>query len=185
MDFKKYLSAGSTDPKQILKFVLGFAAVMLVLWLIMVSRMDFSGTGDPATAEARERGDSLRSAITRNEGRPQNQETPRESPNIFFNALTTFVVLISLLALVWIWSRTKGNSTERKSGMFHELGGQMLGQGAQLKVIEINNEIWVMAISEGTVNLLHRYSKDEWTEDIEPSEPSETSFYKMFKGEKK
>lgn len=185
MDFKKYLSAGSTDPKQILKFVLGFAAVMLVLWLIMVSRMDFTATGDPATAEARERGDSLRSAITRNEGQPQSREMSQESPNIFFNALTTFLILITLLGLVWIWSRSKGNSTERRKGMFHELGGQILGQGAQLKVIEINNEIWIMAISEGSVNLLHRYSKDEWTEEIEAKEPVETSFYKLFKGEKK
>lgn len=185
MDFKKYLSAGSTDPKQILKFVLGFAAVMLVLWLVMVSQMDFSGSGDPATPEDRMRADSLRSAISQNDGPIQSAESGEESPDIFFNALTTFLILITLLGLVWIWSRSKGNSPERNTNMFNELGGQMLGQGTQLKVIEINNEIWVMGVSEGSVSLLHRYAKEDWAGKIEPDEPIESSFYKMFKGEKK
>ncbi len=64
MDFKKYLSGSSADPKQILKFVLGFAAVMLVLWLVMVSQMDFDSTGSASTPEEQMRADSLRSAIT-------------------------------------------------------------------------------------------------------------------------
>lgn len=188
MDFKKYLSAGSSDPKQILKFVLGFAAVMLVLWLVMVSQMDFNGTSSASTPEEQMRADSLRSAITQNDGAIQSQarQSREESPDIFFNALTTFVILIVMLALVWLWSRTRGSSPQSASGIFREVGGQVLGQGAQLKVIEINDEIWVMGLSEGGVNLLHRYSKDEWVEQEEPSgNPVESNFYKLFKGEKK
>lgn len=186
MDFKKYLSAGSTDPKQILKFVLGFAAVMLVLWLVMVSQMDFTGSGDPATPEDRMRADSLRSAISQNNGHIQSAEaSEEESPDIFFNAFTTFLILITLLGLVWVWTRSKGNSPQQRSNMFNEVGGQMLGQGAQLKVIEINDEIWVMGVTEGSVSLLHRYAKEDWAGKIESGEPIESSFYKMFKGEKK
>jgi flagellar biogenesis protein FliO len=185
MDFKKHLSSGSTDPKQILKFVLGFAAVMLVLWLVMISQMDFDGSSAPATSEDRMRADSLRSAITQNDGSLQSANSGRESPDIFFNALTTFLILITILGLVWIWSRTKGAQSQRKTEMFNELGGQMIGQGAQLKVIEINKEVWVMGVSDGSVNLLHRYQKDEWVEKVEPKEPIESNFYKLFKGEKK
>jgi len=185
MDFKKYLSDGSADPKQILKFVLGFAAVMLLLWLVMVSQMDFDGSGGPATSEDRMRADSLRSAISQNDGALQTADSDRESPDIFFNALTTFLILITILGIVWIWSRTKGAQAQGKTEMFNELGGQMIGQGAQLKVIEINNEIWVMGVSDGSVNLLHRYSKEDWVEKIEPNKPIESNFYKMFKGEKK
>ncbi|WP_340103525.1 flagellar biosynthetic protein FliO [Rhodohalobacter sp. 8-1] len=185
MDFKKYLSSGSTDPKQILKFVLGFAAVMLVLWLVMVSQMDFTGSGGPSTPEDRMRADSLRSAISQDSVQVQPRESEEESPDIFFNALTTFLILITLLGLVWIWTRSKGNSPQQRSNMFNEVGGQMLGQGAQLKVIEINDEIWVMSVTEGSVSLLHRYAKEDWKGKIEHGEPIESSFYKMFKGEKK
>lgn len=187
MDIKNYLSAGSTDPKKILKAVLGFAVVMLVLWLVMVSRMDFQGGGgDVATQAAQERADSLRSAISGNEPR-MRQTSEEEAPNIFFNAFTTFLVLITLLGLVWIWSRMRDSSSSSAENkrIFNELGGHVLGQGASLKIVEINEEIWVMGITEGSVNLLHRYSKEEWSEEIEKDIPRETSFYKMFKGEKK
>lgn len=187
MDFKKYMSGSTADPKQILKFVLGFAAVMLVLWLVMVSQMDFDSTGSASTPEEQMRADSLRSAISQNDGVPQSQRasSEEESPNIFFNALTTFLFLITILGLVWIWSRTKGSAPVPTTDMFKEIGGQNLGQGSQLKVIEINNEIWVMGVSDGAVSLLHRYDKEDWAGDIEPPEPIESNFYKIFKGEKK
>jgi len=187
MDFKKYMSGSSADPKQILKFVLGFAAVMLVLWLVMVSQMDFNGTGSASTPEEQMRADSLRSAINQNDGVPKSQSfaSEKESPNIFFNALTTFLVLITILGLVWVWSRSKNGTPDRSADMFKEIGGQNLGPGSQLKVIEINNEIWVVGVSEGSVSLLHRYDKDDWTGNFEPYEPVESNFYKMFKGEKK
>ena len=186
MDFKKYLSGSSADPKQILKFVLGFAAVMLVLWLVMVSQMDFDSTGSASTPEEQMRADSLRSAISQTDGVPRSQSdaSEEESPNIFFNALTTFLVLITILGLVWVWSRSKGRPAERSASLFKEIDGQNLGLGSQLKVIEINNEVWVMGVSDGSVSLLHRYDKDDWAGKIEPSEPVESNFYKMFKGEK-
>lgn len=183
MDLKNYLSSSSTDPKQILKIVLAFAVVMLVLWLFMISRMDFRGDLETADPRIQAQGDSLRSAISQNEGRPQRPE--RETPNIFFNAFTTFIVLIGLLGMVWFWARTKEKTTRKRTSL-NEIGGHMLGQGAQLKIVEINNEIWVMGITGSSVNLLHRYSHDEWIEKIEEEEPgNESSFYKMFKGENK
>ncbi|REL38670.1 hypothetical protein DYD21_01600 [Rhodohalobacter sp. SW132] len=184
MDIKNYLSSSSTDPKQILKIVLIFAAVLLVLWLIMVSRMDFRGDMEGPGQAVHTQSDSLRPAITQNEGRPQRTESER--PSIFFNAFTTFVILIGMLALVWFWSRTNGSGKSTKQSGFNEIGGHPLGQGAQLKIVEINNEIWVMGITGSSVNLLHRYSRDEWTEKVEQEEPREEStFYKLFKGEKK
>lgn len=190
MDLKDYLSAGSTDPKKILKAVLGFAVVMLVLWLVMVSRMDFQGGGgEMASPAAQERADSLRSAISGKE-LPERRAAEEEAPNIFFNAFTTFLVLITLLGLVWIWSRMRDSSSSsslKSKGAFRELGAHSLGQGAKLKIVEINNEIWVMGVTESSVNLLHRYSREEWKEQLTEDPPGvrETSFYKLFKGEDK
>jgi flagellar biogenesis protein FliO len=189
MDFKKYLSGSNADPKQILKFVLGFAAVMLVLWLLMVSQMDFQGTCSASTPEEQMRADSLRSAITQTDGVPRSRSNASEddSPNIFFNALTTFLILITILGLVWVWTKSKGGTVKKSPDLFQEIAGQNLGQGSQLKVIEINNEVWVMGVSDGSVNLLHRYGKDEWVGDLETAEadqPIESSFYNMLKGVK-
>lgn len=188
MDFKKFLSSGSSDPKKILTAVLGFAAVMLVLWLLIVSRMDFSTSGSTASVEERQRADSLRSAITQNDGQPQRmrEDADEEAPNIFFNAFTTFLVLLTLLGLVWFWSRSKGGETggNKMTGMFEELGGQALGQGARLKVVEVNEEIWVMGVTENNVNLLHRYSREEWKVKADEAPQSESSFYKLFNREK-
>lgn len=183
MDLKNYLSSSSADPKQILKIVLAFAVVMLVLWLFMVSRMDFRGGIETADSRVHVESDSTRSAITQYEGRPQR--SGQDSPNIFFNAFTTFAVLLGLLGIVWLWTRSKEQSAPKKSDL-NELGGQMLGQGAQLKILEINNEIWVMGITANSVNLLHRYSQDEWIEQKDVEKPKkENGFYKMFQGVKK
>ena len=131
MDFKKYMSGRSADPKQILKFVLGFAAVMLVLWLVMVSQMDFDSTGSASTPEEQMRADSLRSAITQNDGVPQSQRasSEEESPNIFFNALTTFLFLITILGLVWIWSRSKSNLPTDRRRCLKKLADSISGRG--------------------------------------------------------
>lgn len=177
MDLKHYLSSSSGNPRQILKIVLSFAVIMLVLWLFMISRMDY-GEETSSIPATQERTESLRSAL--NQTQAGESQSENRTPNIFLNAFTTFMVLIALLGLVWLWSRKKSQLGKEQELL--EIGGHMLGQGAQLKIVEINKEIWVIGVTSGSVNLLHRYPKSEWSGQIKQPESEEKSFYQIFRG---
>lgn len=66
-----------------------------------------------------------------------------------------------------------------------EITQHVIGQGAQLKILEINDEVWVLGITANAVNLLHRYPKSEWhlskLPDPEPEEISGSDFNSIFK----
>lgn len=183
MDLKQFLSSFSANPKQVLKTVLIFSAVLLVMWLLMVSQMETgnSPVNTPDTV-TQSKADSLRSVLSESDrGRYASDE---RSENIFMNAFTTFLILITILGVVWLWSRAKPQTKNKKE--FTELGSQLLGQNAQLKIIEINNEVWVMGVTAHSVNLLHRYEKEEWTSKPDTAPSSEkSSFYQILKGKQK
>lgn len=177
------------DPQKILKIVLTFSVVILVMWLFMVSRMEFtggsgSGSSGSGTQEgiSVERADSLRTILNRERG--DSAASDERSSGIFMNAFTTFIILVSILGVVWFWSKTKGSTAPKRRRELKEMGAHSLGNGAQLKIVELNGEIWVMGVTQQSVNLLHRYSKDEWNEEKEPFEvPSEddNSFSAIFR----
>lgn len=180
MDLKNFLASTQQNPRKILKVVVSLSAVLLVIWLFLVSRMELSETvsTDPQSVE---RTDSLRSALNRGKGN-QVQETNQESsPNIFMNAFTTFIVLGTILIIVLIFMK-KGNG-QISNKELKEIEGYVLGQGAQIKVVEMNEEIWVIGITSSQINLLHRYTKDEWKYQVEnPTETgNDNSFYNLFK----
>ncbi|MEX0944445.1 MAG: flagellar biosynthetic protein FliO [Balneolaceae bacterium] len=180
MDLRHFLSSSSVNPKQILKVVLSLSVVMLVIWLFMVSRMELSGPGntlDPANVE---RADSIRTAISA-ERNPRVESRSESEPNIFMNAVTTFIVLISILGVIWVITRRKsaeGSSDHRK---LVEIGEHLLGNGAQIKIIELNEEIWVLGVTSGNVNLLHRYQKDDWKEELNIPQARDGNFLDYFK----
>lgn len=177
MDLKDQFSSLSASPQKVLKIVLSISVVLLVMWLFMISRMEYGGTKEPADPTRQERVDSLR--ITLNQS-GKGGIPPREGSTDFFaNAFVTFLVLITILGIVWLWSRKKTDPPAETS--LNEIGGHLLGQGAQLKILEINDEIWVLGISGGGVNLLHRYSKEEWRGPTSRPEVPEKNFYQMFK----
>lgn len=179
MDLKKFLSSFSANPKQVLKTVLIFSAVLLVMWLLMVSQME---TGNPPVTSGdsitQARADSIRTVLSQTD---QGRYADDRSGSIFMNAITTFLVLIAILGVVWLWSRSKPQTKNQKE--FQELGSQVLGQNAQLKILEINNEIWVIGVTANSVNLLHRYNKEEWiSKPVDHSSTKESSFYQILKG---
>ncbi len=180
MDLKQFLSSFSANPKKVLKTVLALSAVLLVMWLLMVSQIQPGNS--PVSSEdsiTQARADSIRSVLSKSD---QGRYTADDrSGNIFMNALTTFLVLIALLGAAWLWSRTKPQTKDNKE--FNELGSQLLGQNAQLKIMEINNEVWVIGVTANSVNLLHRYDKEEWTaKPAESSSSDKKSFYEILKG---
>jgi flagellar biogenesis protein FliO len=117
--------------------------------------------------------------VENREARPEPRPV-QESPNIFMNAFTTFLVLLVLLAGVWLWSRKRTPAV--RQGAFREYGSHSLGYGAQVRIVEISNEVWVLGVTANSVNLLHRYAKEEWTEQQPPQTGGENTFYNLFKG---
>lgn len=180
MDLRNFLASTQQNPRSILKVVVSLSVVLLVIWLFLVSRMELNETvsTDPQSVE---RTDNLRESL--NNGRASRvQETDQESsPGIFMNAFTTFIVLGIILILVLFFMK-KGNG-QIKNRQLNEIEGYVLGQGAQIKVIEMNEEIWVIGITSSQINLLHRYSKDQWKDKMEtPSEHgNDNNFYNLFK----
>lgn len=198
MDFKSILSQSSKKPTSILKMVLGFSAVLLVIWMFLASRMEMTATERSTNPEVELRTKGLKASLMEAEvadsaeaavpAVSEEKAAKQEQKSVFKNAFTTFSVLVVLLALVWLWVKRKSNpSTQSMNG--RDLGEYVLGQGAQLKFVEINNEVWVMGLTAGSLNLLHRIPKDEWAENEGIKETAELakssgdfkSLYKMFK----
>ncbi|MDG5766737.1 flagellar biosynthetic protein FliO [Balneolales bacterium ANBcel1] len=174
--------ASGKNPRNILGIVISISVVLLVLWLIVVSRMDYSSSGRPdpaADPSTQERRDSVRVMMGKSDTAFVDED---RSTGLFFNAFTTFIVLMVLLAGVWFWSRRKTGDT-KTSGFLKDIGEHTVGAGHQIKVIEINNEIWVLGVSAESVTLLHRYPKEKWVDPIpDESEQDSSSFYNLFSG---
>ena len=167
MDLGKLLSHSSRKPKNVLQIVLSISVVLLVFWLFMVSRMELSTGNSLVDSEARiDSVKSVRSALLNEENATEPPETIAEQKTspIFQNALTTFMVMIGMLGLVWWLSRRKASAPVAQSDV-REIDQFVLGQGAQLKFIEVNGEIWVLGVSPQVLNLLHRIPKEEWRQE--------------------
>ncbi|MGN8226763.1 flagellar biosynthetic protein FliO [Gracilimonas sp. BCB1] len=192
MDFTQILSQSKKKPQNVLRIVLAFAVALLVIWMFLVSRMEFSATEKVASdPEAIERTQGLKTSLGQKTPDVEVSATEPENAgedNVFQNAFTTFLVMMGMLGLVWFWARKKSGSTRQKHDG-RDLGEHILGQGAQLKFVEINNEVWVMGMTAGSLNLLHRIPKSEWNENEGLEEIAEIkngsadfkSLYKMFK----
>lgn len=178
MDLRNILASTQQNPRNILKIVVSLSVVLLVIWLFLVSRMELE-TSVKSDPQSISRTDSLRAAL--NGGNRPQETTEETSPNIFMNAFTTFIVLGTILIIVLIFMK-KGNG-HISNKQLKEIEGYVLGQGAQIKVIEMNEEIWVIGVTSSQINLLHRYEEDEWRQKIERSSESGTdnSFYNLFK----
>jgi flagellar biogenesis protein FliO len=182
MDFYKALSKSGKKPNSILKIVLGFSVALLVMWLFMVSRMDtgsvVSQSNEPEVQE-RTLGlqQSLRSTPaeemeTENQSPENNGEVAKkESPALFQNAFVTFMVMVVMLGGVWLWLKKRGDGNPVNQKKNRELDTHALGENSQLKFLEINEEIWIIGMSENGINLLHRYPKSEWKEGLQDELP--------------
>ena len=145
--------------------------VLLVLWLFMVSRMEL-GNQRQSVLVANQPDSVATQSITKSLlQQPEAQivetvDAQQKQPAIFQGAFTTFLVMFVILGIVWLWSKKKSTPSEVKQTIT-ELGHHVLGQGSQLKIVDINNEVWVLGVSSGAPTLLHRYTKDEWNANSE------------------
>ena len=67
MDFRQQLASSSSNPQKMLKIVISISVVMLLIWLFVVARMDYTAPPKPQQSQSARQVqvDSLRSALGR------------------------------------------------------------------------------------------------------------------------
>lgn len=183
MDLREKLSTLSVRPTKVLKIVIGLSVVLLLMWLVILSQVNYTeGNYSDHSDTAQQQADSVVAGDSLSTTAAQRKYSDDSSTDVFSNGLLTFFVLLVILGGIWLWLQQKESSVSRTKQ--RELGSQILGEGAQIKIIRINKEIWVLGVTSNSVNLLHRYSEEEWTEKISEEESTKTPiFQKLFRSE--
>ncbi len=196
MNIANLLNHSTKDPKAILRIVISVSVGLLVLWIFLVSKMDVPSKKNTILVAAQDsveqQATSVRNTLLSNNNNSleisttePEQIAEEEQPAMFQNAFTTFLVMITLLGGLWAWSTKKKKKIDVKQSDINELSQHIIGQGTQMKVLEINNEIWVVGVTANSINLLHRYPKEEWKSKSTPTkqetEMSESDFNSIFK----
>lgn len=162
MDYQKIFSQSGKKPQSILKIVIGISLALLVMWLFMVSKMDMGSVAQSTKPEVQERTIGLQESLKKSAG-STTQVSKEEKAPMFQNAFITFLFMVSVLGAVWYWSKKKGGVAQKEIKS-RDIDSHILTENTQLKFIEVNEEVWVLGVSESGVNLLHRFSKEEWKE---------------------
>lgn len=191
MDLTNLISHSTKQPKTILRIVISISIGLLVLWIFLVSRMELPSERDSVlvTADTSQSVVDLRNSLlaeeTNDASAPATIEAVNEEAPMFQNAFTTFFVMVTVLGCVWLWTTRKKKKVEIADQDIKEITQHVIGQGVQLKILEINDEVWVLGVTNNAINLLHRYPKDEWhpskVPDPEPEEISGSDFNSIFK----
>src|SRR5690625_5423770 len=114
IDIREYLSSTTSEPKRVLKVVVAISILLLITWLVMVSRMDINGGVPDSDPAVMSRVDSLRtSMLPADSSQAAAQQRTEGSPGVFLNAFTTFIILMAILAGVWLWIRKRDRKSTR------------------------------------------------------------------------
>lgn len=163
MDFHKAFAQSGKNPQSILKIVLGISLALLIMWLFLVSKMDTGSVTQSNDPEVQERTVGLQESLKKPAVK-KAEESKREEPAMFQNAFITFLFMVTVLGGVWYWSKKKeGKAIAGPKS--REIDSHVLSEKAQLKFVEVNDEVWVLGLGEHGINLLHRYPKGEWNEN--------------------
>lgn len=186
MDLRDTFSSLDASPKKILKIVIGISVILLLLWLLTISQMDYGN--DVAHKDHRSvfkteaKADTAAIKADSSKVLPSPVQDSDESSNLFANGLLTFVVLLILLGGIWIWIDRKAAPVN--DGNHRQIATIRLDEGAKIQIIRVNREIWVLGVTGSSVNLLHRYSDNEWKEELQnPQTENKDIFKKLFKSQ--
>ena len=191
MNLTSLLSQSTKQPKTILRIIISVSIGLLVLWIFLVSKMDLPSQRESILVNA----DTSQNIInTRDNLLRQNQlsekvdvtdEAVSDEDPIFQNAFTTFFVMIVILGGIWLWTIKKKKNIINSNQGIKDISQYVIGQGVQLKIVEINEEVWVLGITTNSIDLLHRYKKNEWHSskilDLDSEEISRGDFNSIFK----
>jgi len=180
MDLREKLSTVPGSSRKVLKIVLGLSFILLLIWLLTLSYIDGGESSYGPQAFVNEQ--PVDSVTTTTNGKAVDSLTKKantDSPALFSNGLIIFFVLAASLLVIWFWFERKGPNAP--VGIRREIDSVPLADGANMKILMINEEVWVVGTTSNTVNLLHRYPKDEWKEKVAEEEPSQKSFTTLFR----
>lgn len=193
MNLTSLLNQSTKQPKTILRIVISISIGLLVLWIFLVSKMDVPSQRDSVLVKADTSTSTsitdLRSNLLGEKQSPQSSSQGRtavtdEEP-LFQNAFTTFFIMVVVLGSIWLWTIKKKKHTVKSDRDIKDISQHVIGQGVQLKILEINEEIWVLGVTSNSINLLHRYKKNEWypsnIPNRDPEEISNSDFNSIFK----
>lgn len=165
MKFTNVLNHTTKQPKTILKIVVSVSVGLLVLWIFLVSKMDLPSQRDTVLVfedSTSQVIDVKNSLLGEDAPVEKNEIANNEQPAVFQGAFTTFFVMVTILGGVWLWASRKKKTSHLADQDVKEISQHVIGQGAQLRIVEINDEVWVLGVSPNGINLLHRYPKNEW-----------------------
>jgi flagellar biogenesis protein FliO len=145
-----------TNTKRYFNLVVALGATLLVIWVFVMSQTQTSGPDyEEYTPEQQARVDSLRQALGRDVSIQQNDP----NQNMWDNMLWVIIILGGGLAVLWWWNR--GN-TETKELTFTVVGQFDLGPGQSLKIVDMGDEFWVLGVTSNSVNLLEKWTAEQW-----------------------
>lgn len=180
MDLRDKLSSLDVPPAKILKVVLALSVILLLIWLLTLSHVDYNQGPEANQFMSSEHPVDTTMVTSDSSKTKEIRSSNQSSSSMFTNGLVTFFVLLVILIMVWVWLDRK--ETNGSSAIDRQLGTENLGEGAQLRIIRLNNEIWVLGVTSSSVNLLHRYDESDWAEKTPEEEVGSTDkFRKLFK----
>lgn len=171
--FKRQLQA---NPRKMLGYVLSISVCFLLIWLLVAIR--FESPTEPESTDQTNRLDSLRISLnsapdTNNHAAGMMDQT--QSPitgehksvgtgigNLFPAVLILFIAII----LLWMWKKhgatTQQSNTSLPEDLFEIIGRQEISSGQEIIAVKINNEFWVLGNGVNGLQLLQRYSTENW-----------------------
>lgn len=188
IDWDAFKRQIQSNPQKMLGYVLGIAACFLVIWILVVMQTDTAG--QRVVVDQSGRLDSLRISLNRATGdslvgtKEQDVVTAQQekSSSPFANALPTFLILMAAIGGLWYWIKKRNTQPGSVGGqtVFEKIGIQEVTGGQQISVIKINSEYWVLGSGSQGMNLLHRFSEDEWDGPVVSEKESSKTKGKLF-----
>lgn len=146
----------STPSNGMLKKVALFGLLMMAIWVYVVYQLDIS-VGDSKS-------DSTWGAI---------------DPGV----LITFFGIVGVLVFIYIKASKKPSdiSEQNIQNWVRRKGTFALKPGVELQLLECNNELLLLSVSDSSASLVHKIPKVEWEEtlEVENLQSSQESFSGM------
>lgn len=194
--FKRQLQA---SPRKMLGYVLSISVCFLLIWLLVALRIE--SPMEPLTTGQTGRLDSLRISLNsaqdtgtpaagiNNQTQSINNEANSSTGTGFSSLFPAVIMLFIAIILLWMWKKRGSPDQQTKNvlqnGLFEIVGRQEISSGQEIIAVKINNEFWVLGNGVNGLQLLQRYSKENWegpnSPQKEDEKSSETVFSKILK----
>lgn len=194
--FKHQLQA---SPRKMLWYVLSISVCFLLIWLLVAIRIE--SPMEPGTADQTGRLDSLRISLnsaqdTSPPATGMNEQIQSlntgESNNIgsgFSKLFPAVLILFIAVILLWMWKKHGITDQQTKNAypkdLFEIVGRQEISSGQEILAVKVNNEFWVLGNGVNGLQLLKKYSAENWegpnSSQNEDQKSPKTVFSKILK----